>query len=169
MDFMVNTWSPRQNGRHFADDIFDCIFWNENVWITIKISLNCVPKCPIKKAWRRSGDTPLSEPMTVSLLTHICVSWVQLNEISLWPSGIRHVIPSGIRANIRPIWGQHKAHLGPVGPGWAPMSTPWTLLSEGLSGPNISKCRGWKCEVGMFQMLNIITSYCGNFTHNRDM
>ena len=30
-------------------------------------------------AWRRSGDKPLSEPMTVSLLTHICVTrpqWV---------------------------------------------------------------------------------------------
>ena len=29
----VNTLRPRQNGRHFADDIFKCIFLNENVWI----------------------------------------------------------------------------------------------------------------------------------------
>ena len=31
----------------FADDIFKCIFLNENVWISIKISLKFVPKGPI--------------------------------------------------------------------------------------------------------------------------
>ena len=79
---------PRQNGRHFPDDIFKCIFLNVNAWISIKISLKFVPKVPINKnsslvqimAWRRSGDKPLSEPMMVSLLTHICVTrpqWVK--------------------------------------------------------------------------------------------
>ena len=38
---------PRQNGRHFAYDIFKWIFLNENVWIPIKISLKFVPQCPI--------------------------------------------------------------------------------------------------------------------------
>ena len=28
---MVNTLRPRQDGRHFPDDIFKCIFLNENV------------------------------------------------------------------------------------------------------------------------------------------
>ena len=32
-----------KNGRHFADNIFKCIFLNENVWISIKISLKFVP------------------------------------------------------------------------------------------------------------------------------
>ena len=32
-----------QNGRHFADNTFKCIFLNENVWISIKISLKFVP------------------------------------------------------------------------------------------------------------------------------
>ena len=67
----LNTLRPRQNGRHFADDIFNCIFLNENVWISIKISLKFVPKDPINNiptlvqimAWRRLGDKPLSEPM----------------------------------------------------------------------------------------------------------
>ena len=83
----LNTLRPRQNGRHFADDIFKCIFLNENVRISIKISLKFVPKGPINNstalvqimAWRRPGDKPLSEPMLVSLLTHICVTrpqWV---------------------------------------------------------------------------------------------
>ena len=43
----VNTLKPRQNGRHFADDILKCIFFNENVWIPIEISLKFVPKGPI--------------------------------------------------------------------------------------------------------------------------
>ena len=38
-----NTLRPRQNGRHFADDIFKWIFLNENVWIPIEISLKFVP------------------------------------------------------------------------------------------------------------------------------
>ena len=78
----LNTLRPRQNGRHFADGIFKCIFLNENVWIPIKISLKFIPKGAINKipalvqimAWRRQGDKPLSEPMMVRLPTHICVT-----------------------------------------------------------------------------------------------
>ena len=40
----VNTLSPRQDGRLFPDDIFKCIFLNENVLMSIKISLKFVPK-----------------------------------------------------------------------------------------------------------------------------
>ena len=88
----VNTLRPRQNGRHFADDIFKCIFLNKNVWISIKISLKFVPKGPINNipalveimAWRRPGDKPLSEPMMVNLLTHICVSRPQWVKTLLW-------------------------------------------------------------------------------------
>ena len=35
---------PYQHGHHFTDDIFQCVFLNENIWISIKISLNFVPK-----------------------------------------------------------------------------------------------------------------------------
>ena len=42
-----NTLRPRQNGRHFADDILKCILLNENVWIPFEISLKFVPKGPI--------------------------------------------------------------------------------------------------------------------------
>ena len=81
----LNTLRPRQNGRHFPDDTFERIFLNDNVRILIKISLKFVPKGPIINipslvqiiAWRRPGDKPLSEPMMVSLLTHICVTWPQ--------------------------------------------------------------------------------------------
>ena len=87
-DGWINTLRPRQNGRRFADDTFKRIFLNENVRISIKISLKFVPKGPIINnpalvqimAWRRPGDKPLSEPMMVCLLTHICVTrpqWVK--------------------------------------------------------------------------------------------
>ena len=84
-----NSLRPRQNGRYFTDDTFKRIFWNENVWISIKISLKFVSKGPINNipvlvkimAWRRPGDKPLViEPMMVRLPTHICVSrsqWVK--------------------------------------------------------------------------------------------
>ena len=87
--YCLNTLRSRQNGRHFPYDIFKCIFSNENVWIPVKISLKFVPNSPINNtpalvqimAWRRPGDKPLSEPMMVSLPTHICVTrhqWVKL-------------------------------------------------------------------------------------------
>ena len=79
---MINTLRPRQNGRHFAVDTFNRIFVNENVRIMIKFSLKFVPKGQINNipalvqimAWRRPGDKPLSEPVTVSLLMHICIT-----------------------------------------------------------------------------------------------
>ena len=83
----INSLRQRPNRRHFADDIFKCIFENENEWISPRIPLKFVPRVRINNipalvqimAWRRPGDKPLSEPMMVSLLTHICVTrpqWV---------------------------------------------------------------------------------------------
>ena len=78
----INTLRPRQNGRHFPNDIFKWIFLNENVWISISFSLKFVPRGPINNiptlvqvmAWRRPGDKPLSEPVMVRLPPHICVT-----------------------------------------------------------------------------------------------
>ena len=73
---------PRQNGYHFADDMFKCIFLIENVRISINISMKFVPKVQINNipalvpimAWRPLGDKSFSEPIMVSLLTHICAT-----------------------------------------------------------------------------------------------
>ena len=43
----VNTLRPRQNGRHFRDDIFQRIFFKENCSILMKISLKFVAQSPI--------------------------------------------------------------------------------------------------------------------------
>ena len=61
--------SPGQNGRHFAD-ISNPIFFNENVRISISISLKFVPKGPIDnksaleqvRTWHRMANKPLPEP-----------------------------------------------------------------------------------------------------------
>ena len=76
---LVNTLRPRQNGCRFEDDIFKCIFLNENVWIMIKISLNFVTKGSINDIpalvqimdWSQPGNKPLSKPMMIDLLRHI--------------------------------------------------------------------------------------------------
>ena len=39
---------PRSNDGHCADDIFKCIFLNENVWFSIEVSLEIVPEGLIK-------------------------------------------------------------------------------------------------------------------------
>ena len=69
----VHTLRPRHNGRHFPDNTFKPIFLNENIRISIKISLKFVPKVPI------NNIPAFVQIMMVSLLTHICVTrpqWV---------------------------------------------------------------------------------------------
>ena len=47
-------------------------------------------------AWRRSGDKPLSEPMMVSLPTHICVTRPQwVNQMTSVFNGLRFVSAQG--------------------------------------------------------------------------
>ena len=67
-------------------------FLNENVRISIKISLNLVLKVPIKNipalvqamAWRRLGAKPLSEPMLAISVMHICITRPQwINSLAL--------------------------------------------------------------------------------------
>ena len=126
---MFNTLRSRQNGRHFADDIFKCIFLNENVWNPIKISMKFVPKGPINNipalvvqimAWRRPGDKPLSEPMMVSLTTHICVTRPQwVNKYSNYPCADRialkwepQELTDDIGSNVNPLLGCHVKSQG---------------------------------------------------------
>ena len=70
VSFYVNTLRLRQHFRHFANDIFEYILFNENVWIPMEISLMFIPKGQINKIQAlvqimtgcRAGDMPLSEP-----------------------------------------------------------------------------------------------------------
>ena len=82
-DMLLTYWGRYKMAAKFPDDIILLwIFFNENVWISIKISLKFVPRGLINNiptlveimAWRRPGDKPFSKSMTFSLLTHICVT-----------------------------------------------------------------------------------------------
>ena len=87
---LVITLRLRQNGRHFADDIFKYIFLNENVKISINISSKFVPKGQINNiaalvqmiAWQRPVDKPLSEPMMFSLLSYASLGLNESNNHS---------------------------------------------------------------------------------------
>ena len=86
-DQSLNTLSPRWNGRFFVDNIFTCIFLNENVWISIEISLKFAPNGPINTipslvqimVWRPSGTKPLSEPMMVYWCIYASLGLNELN------------------------------------------------------------------------------------------
>ena len=89
----MNISRPRQNGHRFLDDTCKCIFLNDNVWISIIISMKFVFKGPTNNipeliqimAWCRQGGKPLSESMTVSLMMHICTTrpqWVDVRQVS---------------------------------------------------------------------------------------
>ena len=52
---VINTLWPRRNRRHCADDIFKFIFLNENILISINISLKFIPKNQI-------NNIPASSP-----------------------------------------------------------------------------------------------------------
>ena len=104
---VLNTLRLRQIGRHFPDAIFGCIFVNENIQISIRISLKFVPKSPINNipalvlimAWRPPGDKPLSEPMMIRLLTHIRVTrpqWVKHQVISSHNANQHLITPTGV-------------------------------------------------------------------------
>ena len=83
------------------------IFLNEDVRISIKISLKFVPKGPINNipaldqimAWRRPGDKPLSERIMVRLLTHICITRPQWIKVMAVP----YSVPSSCLSQCWPI------------------------------------------------------------------
>ena len=89
----VNSSPPRQNGHHFADNIFRCIFVNKKFCIFIKISLQFAPNGPIDNnqalaeimAWCLFGPVPSHylNHWWPDSLTHICATrgrWVKLND-----------------------------------------------------------------------------------------
>ena len=73
---------------HWGRDEMDAISQTTcSSWIPIEVSLKFVPRGSFNNnpalfqimAWRRPGDKPLTEPVLVSSLTHICVTrpqWV---------------------------------------------------------------------------------------------
>ena len=69
----VNTLRPRQNSRRISDNIFKCIFLNENIWISNDIYLKFVSEGPTDNNtalvqimdWHRISNKLSSESMMV--------------------------------------------------------------------------------------------------------
>ena len=70
---------------HRSDLEFLDTLQSSTSWVHWKVSIMSIPKGLINNisalvqlmAWHRLGDTPLSEPMSVRLLTHICITRFQ--------------------------------------------------------------------------------------------
>ena len=96
-----------QNGGHFTDDIVKRIFWDENVWISLNISLKFVRKVPISNiqtlaqimAWRRPGDKPLSEPMIVYWRIYALLGLNELMTLSAQNSPVRRFTTQSLMLN----------------------------------------------------------------------
>ena len=99
----INTLRPRQNGHHFADDIFKCIFMKENVWIPFKISLKFIPKDPVNNipelvqimAWRRPGDRYINDVLRYEMKKSCCACLCSIYPgliLGLHPGNERHVV-----------------------------------------------------------------------------
>ena len=97
--FRSYVWTGLGGLTHWGRDKMDAISqmtfssafsWMKMFEFWLKFPLKFVLKSPIDNipalvqimAWRRPGDKPLSEPMMVSLLTHICV--IQLQWVKQW-------------------------------------------------------------------------------------
>ena len=81
-DFL-NTLRPRQNGRNFADDIFKFTSWMKMYWFRLIFPEVC-SQWSIQQYSSIGSDNglaptrrPLSKPMMIILLTHICITWPQ--------------------------------------------------------------------------------------------
>ena len=72
----INLSPPKQNGRHFEDGIFKCIFMNDRFRILIQISLKFILKGLTDNtsalvqvmAWGQTGDKPLPESMVTQFI-----------------------------------------------------------------------------------------------------
>ena len=150
-----NSLRPRRDRRHFADDIFKCIFWSENEWILLRISPKFVPKVRINiipslvqiMAWRRPGDKPLSEPMVVRLPTHICVirpQWVKWILMMTSGQNISHYATAKLSVHVWNhdlIWWQNRIdtqkhfHKTTITSSWTLSKTkiPITIFSKGAN------------------------------------
>ena len=67
--------SPRQNGCHFADNIFICIFVNKKFCILIKILLKFVPKGPIDNSLGLVNGLALNRRQAIILTNADPIHW----------------------------------------------------------------------------------------------
>ena len=167
---------PRQDGCHFTDDIFKCIFFNENVWDLLTISLKLVPEVEINNipvlvqimAWRLRGDKPSTEPLMVRLLPHICITRPQ----SVKENTLGNVICKISTVSSQPQW--DKSAIRAITIDWMASGCISNLLGiESLFinlPPRTVRHAKFHCTVSKNEMLGLFWCMCSNkaisqFTH----
>ena len=73
--YTCDTLRLEQNGGHFVDNIFKCIFLTESTSSHVSIQLHFVPEGPVhnmsplvqEMAWHLFGAKPLPEPMLIHI------------------------------------------------------------------------------------------------------
>ena len=79
-------WTPfrrRHIQMHFREWKYMNFDWNLLRFVSEGL-INNIPALVLIMAWRRPGEKPLSEPMVVSLPTHICVARPQWVNVTGW-------------------------------------------------------------------------------------
>ena len=102
---LMRVW---QNLQHFAEAILKRIFWNENIFISSKISLKCVPydlmdsKSTLVQvmACCLTGNKPLPESMLTKMFHILWHQWVA----SLWPGEVIWWHKSGSTLSPVMVW-----------------------------------------------------------------
>ena len=72
---IVNSSLPGQNDRHFADNIFRCIFINEKFCVLMWIWLKFVPKPPIDSKIGSGNGVMLNRRQTITWSNTTPVHW----------------------------------------------------------------------------------------------
>ena len=83
--FLSTHWDQDKMATIFQMTFSNAFSWMKIYWFLLRFHWSLFPKCPTENipalvqimAWHWSGDRPLSEPMMVSLLMHICVTLPQ--------------------------------------------------------------------------------------------
>ena len=102
----VTTLRPKQNGRHFADDIFQSLFLNKTYYLG-SFPLKFVTKGPIDNkstlvqvmAWSRTNNKPLFELMMASFTDAYTPHSISKSQMQYWEIWIRnclmcHILPT---------------------------------------------------------------------------
>ena len=175
---MFNSLRPRQNGRHFPDNIFKCIFMNENIQTTIKISLKFVPRSPIDNnpalvvssnefIWQRlicifsvflSGSSTRAPHLSVRFPWVLCSSAVSCGQPCCRGYQPNWLLPARLR-----FWMKRRGRKNSVVPRWLQVCgtaslSEWKVFYSLASGRLMKIYKDWISNDTMCR--HMLSSFC---------
>ena len=116
---VITHWGLYKNGWHFPGNIFQCIFFDDKIWLLIKISMVFVFKVRLTKCQHRhgTGDELLHEPVLTYQKSEIYDAICHHRVTTIVPSNgntLYHMMTSS-NGNIfgvtGPLWVEFTGHL----------------------------------------------------------